>query len=302
MDAVNNEAMILVTGASGHIGREVCRILTEAHRQIVAVDLYQDKTQNVRACDLRLRSQIAAMFHDHSIRAVIHLAAILPSAFRSDPLTGADVNLTGSLELMRQSLAAGVQRFIFGSSMSVYGSLHAQRRVTEDDAAGPNEVYGASKRAVELIGESLSEKGALQFVALRIARVVGPGIKKTSSPWRSQIFEAVPQSQSIRIPFSPDAMLSLVHVEDVARMLLTLVNATELSRFVYNTPAEIWGVKELMRLVEKLRGIRLEIGPERALGGPMCDGTCFAREFKFHLRELREHLSGSGRLGRDSHA
>jgi len=42
----------------------------------------------------------------------------LPSAFQSDPLTGADVNLSGSVELMRQSLAAGVQRFIFASSMA----------------------------------------------------------------------------------------------------------------------------------------------------------------------------------------
>jgi nucleoside-diphosphate-sugar epimerase len=233
---------------------------------------------------------------------VINLAGILPSAFQSDPLTGADVNLSGSLQLMRQSQAAGVQRFIFASSMSVYGSLHAQRPVTEEDAAGPDEVYGASKRAVELIGESVLEKGAFEFVALRIARVVGPGIKKTSSPWRSQIFEAAPQSESIRIPFSPDAMLSLVHVEDVARMLFTLVMATEVKSFVYNTPAEIWGVKELKGLVEQLCGIRVELGPEGAWGGPMCDGSRFAREFKFHLRELRHHLSGSSRIDRGSHA
>jgi len=297
-----NEAMILVTGATGHIGRELCRLLTEARKQILAVDLNQDNTQHVRACDLRSKSQISALFHDHAVRVVIHLAGILPSAFQSDPLTGADVNLSGSLELMRQSLAAGVQRFIFASSMSVYGSLHAQRPATEDDVAGPDEVYGASKRAVELIGENLSEKGAFEFVALRIARVVGPGIKKTSSPWRSQIFEAVPRSEPIRIPFSSDAMLSLVHVEDLARMLFTLVKATAVNSSVYNTPAEIWKVEELKELVEKLRGIRVELGPEGAWGGPMCDGSRFAREFEFHLRKLRDHLSGSARIDRGLHA
>jgi nucleoside-diphosphate-sugar epimerase len=301
MDSGNNEAMTLVTGATGHIGRELCRLLTEARWQTLAVDLNQDKRRGIRACDLRSKSQISALFQDNSVRAVIHLAGILPSAFQSDPLTGADVNLSGSLELMRQSLAAGVERFIFASSMSVYGSLHAQRPVTEDDATGPDEVYGASKRAVELIGESLSEKEAFDFVALRIARVVGPGIKETSSPWRSQLFEAVPQSESIRIPFSPDAMLSLVHVEDVARMLFTLVKATEVNGFVYNTPAEIWQVKELKALVEKLRGIRVDLGPEGAWGGPMCDGSRFAREFKFHLRELRDHLSVSARIDLGSH-
>src|SRR4029077_1609298 len=61
MDSGNNEAMILVTGATGHIGREVCRLLTEARRQILAVDLNQDKTQDVRACDLRSKSQVSAL-------------------------------------------------------------------------------------------------------------------------------------------------------------------------------------------------------------------------------------------------
>jgi len=157
MDSGNNEAMTLVTGAAGHIGCEVRRLLTEARWQTLAVDLNQDKTQGVRACDLRLKSQISALFQGHSVRAVIHLAGILPSAFQSDPLRsgrkphrlfGATASVT----------AAGVQRFIFASSMSVYGSLHAQRRVTEDDAVGPDEVYGAVKRAVELIGRA-SRKG-----------------------------------------------------------------------------------------------------------------------------------------------
>ena len=62
MDSGNNEAMILVTGATGHIGREVCRLLTEARWQILAVDLSQDKTQDVRACDLRLKNHVSALF------------------------------------------------------------------------------------------------------------------------------------------------------------------------------------------------------------------------------------------------
>ena len=59
-------------------------------------------------------------------------------------------------------------------------------------------------------------------VSLRIARVIGPGIKKTASPWRSRIFEAPPRDDSVQIPYAPEALLSLVHVEDVARMLVML--------------------------------------------------------------------------------
>jgi hypothetical protein len=55
-------------------------------------------------------------------------------------------------------------------------------------------------------------------------------------------------------------------------------------------------VKELKVLVEKLRGIRVALGPEGAWGGPMCDGSRFARELKFHLRELRDHPSAAPEL------
>jgi hypothetical protein len=65
MDSGNNEAMVFVTGATGHIGREVCRLLPEARWQILAVDLDQDITPDVRACDLRSKSQISALFQDH---------------------------------------------------------------------------------------------------------------------------------------------------------------------------------------------------------------------------------------------
>jgi len=290
MVSSGNEGIILVTGASGHIGREVCRLLREAARQFLAIDLNQDETQGVRACDLRLRSQISPLFQDRSIGIVIHLAGVLPTAFLSDPLTGADMNLIGSVELMRQSVAAGVKRFIFASSMSVYGSRYEHRLVTEDDAPAPDEVYGASKRAVELIGEALSKKKVFEFVALRIARVIGPGVGKTSSPWRSQIFDA-PPSGPISIPFSPDAKLSLVHVEDVARMLFILAEASQINLPVYNTPAEIWEVKRLKELIEKLRGIHVELGSEDAAGGPICDGSRFTQEFKFPSRRLRDRLS-----------
>jgi nucleoside-diphosphate-sugar epimerase len=293
MSSGNNEDTVLVTGASGHIGCEVCRLLKEAGWQILAADLNQDRAQNVRACDLRLKSQISLLFQYRPIRAVIHLAGILPSAFQADPLTGAEVNLGGSLELMRQSVAAGVKRFIFASSMSVYGSLPTLRPVTEDDAVAPDEVYGASKRAIELIGETLSRKQTFEFVALRIARVVGPGIKKTSSPWRSQIFEGPPQLAKTCIPFSPNTMLSLVHVQDVARMLFILAKATRVNNLIYNTPAEIWEAKQLKELVEKLCGLRVDLGPDEASSGPTCDGGRFAREFSFQLRQLRDYLSGS---------
>src|SRR5215469_1519940 len=282
---------ILVTGACGHIGRQLCSVLRNAGHEFLAVDSDQDDTREVLACDLRSQSDLSQLFRSYPIRAVVHLAAILPSAFQADPLTGADVNLRGSCELLRQAAAARIKRFIFASSMSVYGSLPTHRPVTEDDPAAPDEPYGASKLAVELIGQTLGREKTFEFVALRIARVVGPGVKKTSSPWRSQIFEARRQQDSVSLPFAPKAVLSLVHVQDIAQMLFTLTETAGMSSSVYNTPVEVWEAKRLKEAIEELKGIRVELGPEGAHGGPICNGSRFAREFGFQLRDLREHFS-----------
>ena len=82
-----------------------------------------------------------------------------------------------------------------------------------------------------------------------------------------------------------------MHVEDVAAMLFTLAEAFEVNFLVYNTPAEIWEVNRLKELIEKLRGIHVELGSEDAAGGPICDGSRFTQEFKFPSRRLRDRLS-----------
>jgi len=291
MSSARDKEAILVTGACGQIGRAVSHILRNTGGQILQIDVERDTTPDVVVCDLRSKDELSELFNAHSIRAVIHLAGVLPSAFQSDPLDAAHVNLSGSLELMRQAAEAHVNRFVFASSMSVYGTAATRRPLTEDDPKAPDDPYGASKRAVELIGEALRSRTTVQFVSLRIARVVGPGIRKTSSPWRSQIFEWPQQLASIRIPYSPEATLSLVHVEDVARMLITLADAATTNSIFYNTPVEIWTAQQLKGVIEEVRGVAVELEHGGSHGGPLCDGTRFAREFGFQVRGLRDHLS-----------
>jgi nucleoside-diphosphate-sugar epimerase len=291
MGSIRDHGVVIVTGAGGHIGREVCRLLRTAGTKFLAVDVDPGTTRELMECDLRLKNHVSRLFQSHPVRAVIHLAAILPSAFHSNPLAGVDVNLSGCFELMRQAVNAQVKRFVFASSMSVYGSSFTPRALTEDDQAVPDEPYGASKRVVELVGETLGSGQAIEFVSLRIARVIGPGIKKTSSPWRSQIFEPSSRHDSIQIPFAPEAALSLVHVEDVARMLVILAETSEMRSSIYNTPVDAWEARHLKEVIEEVRGVRVELGRDGFHGGPLCDGSRFAEEFRFQLRGLRERLS-----------
>src|SRR5260370_1352318 len=192
MGSASDQTRIVVTGAGGHIGGEVCRQLKNSGLNLLALDLSSESANDLVACDLRKADHIARIFQSNSVSAVIHLAGILPSAFQRDPLTGVDVNVNGSVELLRQAAKAGT------------------KPMTENDAGAPEEPYGESKRAFEVVGEALANGNAIEFVALRIARVVGPGIMKTSSPWRSKILEPLPGQMAISIPFAAEAVLSQI--------------------------------------------------------------------------------------------
>jgi nucleoside-diphosphate-sugar epimerase len=153
MPPAGDEGVVIVTGAGGHIGRELCRQLKTTQLKFLPVDLHPGSTRDIVQYDLSSKDHLSRLFDSRRVRAVIHLAAILPGAFHRDPLKGADVNLIGSVELLRQAVKARTKRFVFASSMSVYGSSSMGRPLTEDDPAAPDEPYGASKHAVELVGE-----------------------------------------------------------------------------------------------------------------------------------------------------
>jgi len=282
---------ILVTGAAGHIGQAVCAALQQDVIRVLPVDIAVDLLPaGGMGCDLRRQEEVARLFEGHSIGMVIHAAAILPSAFHSVPIAGVESNLSGSIHLLRHAVRSGVRRFVFLSSMSVYGSRDRGRALREDDDVIPDEPYGSSKRAIESIGETLRRSRDLDFISLRVARVVGSGARNTSSLWRSQIFQGLGNRQSIHIPFASDAVLSLVHVDDVAQMLKILLHTNHIEHSTYNTPVELWTTGELKSLIQKYVSVDVQLG-DVATAGPACDGSRFAKEFNFRVRGLEDRLS-----------
>lgn len=278
---------MLITGATGYVGRELLRLLRARGSPILPTDVEHRDMPGVVRCDLRNREDVTRLFSSKTIGTVIHLAGVLPTAYQAHPLAGAEVNLGGSLALFAEAVKTRVQRFVLASSISLYGTQRHDM-MTEDDAAIPDEVYGASKRVVELVGENLAAQGTIEFVSLRIARVIGAGLRRASSAWRGEIFES---RGPVEIPFAPQAELSLVHAEDVARMLITLVDAAAPRHGVYNTPAEKWKAASLKSVVEEIRGIKVELMQGGPRGGPRSDGRRFTEEFGFQITGLRERLS-----------
>src|SRR5690348_2834643 len=292
---------ILVTGAAGFIGRAVFGLLSKIGVDCVATDKKacawvedggkEVAQHHILGCDLSDPLLLHALFASHDFDTIIHLATILPGAASRDPIRAMQLNVGGSMALLQRATAHGVRRFIFGSSTSVYGSAGTDAPISEQTPAAPTDVYGAAKRAVEMVGENLQKNGSIEFVALRIATVIGPGARNTSSPWRSEIFEKLGCKQSITLPYELGDPLTVVHVNDVARMLVTLAQAKSVQHILYNTPAELLTAAHLKQAVESAAPeTHVALSGRTRLLAPLADGSRFTREFGFEITPVQQAL------------
>ena len=285
--------VILVTGARGFIGRAVCKLLQRLSYEVVSVDCAatsQHETNLVSLItqmevDITDRLKLRKLFETREISAVIHLAAILPTASGRDPVRATEVNIDASANLLEISREFGVRRFVFGSSLSVYGTCPPDEIVSETHPAAPEDLYGTAKLYVEQLGYSYHKRHGMEFVSLRIGRVVGSGAQSPTSAWRSEIFEFIGRKDSveIRLPYLGSERLLLVHVNDVASMLIALLDAPRLDSCIYNSVCETVVVEELKREIEGMNPmIHVRLGDQLALGNPRrLDSSRFRSEFKF---------------------
>jgi UDP-glucose 4-epimerase len=291
---------VLVTGAQGFLGRAVSGILQHSGSRVIALDSTSQDRGSPReiatyvVCDITNKSDLEAVFHNARIDGIVHLAAILPTAAQRDPIRATHVNVVGSVNLLELARKFGVSRFVFGSSLSIYGSCPADRVISEADRAAPEDVYGAAKLHVEHVGSTFATSSDFEFVSLRIGRVVGPGARSTTSAWRSEIFELLSAEgpANIALPYTSSERVLLVHVEDAARALVTLLDASRPRHAIYNAPCESWVVHDLKNELESLNPkLRVTSGNAYATGNPrLLDASRFQNEFSFATLPFAERL------------
>lgn len=302
---------VMITGGRGFIGRAVAELLQNPGNRVISLDVLplqdsggESESRVEISCDITDRDQLRRVFASHEIDGIVHLAAILPTAAQRDPVRAAAVNIQGSLNLLEMAHEFGVRRFVFGSSLSIYGTYPVDHIVSESDRAAPEDVYGAAKLYVEQFALAFCDRCnlesiRLEFVSLRIGRVVGPGSGSMTSAWRSQMFEFLPanEAKTIHLPYAASERVLLVDVEDVARMLVTLLEARAYRHFIYNAACESVVIADLKRELEVLNPkLQVATGTTPATGNPrLLDSSRFRREFGFEAVPIFERLRRAAR-------
>ena len=174
---------ILVTGGSGFIGSHVCDALIAAGYAVRCMDNFAtSKRANLAHLELDdrfaliegdIRSQDDCAEAVAGADVVVHLAA-LGSVPRSiaDPITSHEVNLGGFLNMLQAAQQAGIQRFVFASSSSVYGdSMELPKR--EENIGKPLSPYAVTKYGNEVYARLFHQLHGMGTIGLRFFNVFG---------------------------------------------------------------------------------------------------------------------------------
>ena len=218
---MSDKGAVLVTGASGLVGRQVVAALaSEAERSIVALDLHDPAPEARHDSVLYLTGdirdpQLAKIFESHGVEVVVHLAAIVtPGKVSADLEYSIDV--LGTDNVIQACLHAGVRQLVYASSGAAYG-FHADNAVPlrETDPLRGNDEFAYAKHkrlAEELLARARRDSPDLRQLIFRPGTILGATVASpiTAMFERPVIFGVV----GSEIPFV------LIWDEDVAAAIV----------------------------------------------------------------------------------
>jgi len=234
-----SDGPVLVTGAAGFIGFHVARRLLESGRNVVGLDnlnsYYDPKLKEARRdqlakfdgfsfvkLDLADRAGMSALFAEHRFPHVVHLAA--QAGVRHsliDPYAYVDANLVGFTNVLEGCRHHGCKHLLYASSSSVYGANTRMPFSVHDNVDHPLSLYGASKKANELMAHAYAHLYHLPTTGLRFFTVYGPWGRPDMAMW---IFaSSIIAGRPIKLFNRGQMRRDFTYVEDVVEAVVRLV-------------------------------------------------------------------------------
>jgi UDP-glucuronate 4-epimerase len=249
--------VILLTGATGFVIANLTRHLAELGHDVIAADLNPPDRPlrqflsglpgavSFRKVDVTDGSAVRRLIMKTRPARLVHGAAITsipPEMERARFLRTAEVNITGTLNVIEAAREAGTGRIVVVSSGSIYGARPDLLPISEGDPARPESLYPVTKWAAEALARRFAHLHRLDLAAVRLASPFGPFERDTGSrPLLSAIREwtvAALRGEPVRVAGSPATRRDSVHVADIASGVAAVLLAERLPHETYNVG---WG-------------------------------------------------------------
>jgi len=188
----STQGSILVTGVAGFIGFHAAKRLLERGERVIGLDNVNDyydvrlkearlaqltpfKDHRFVKLDLADREGMKALFANHGIRRVVHMAAQAGVRYSLvNPHAYTDSNIEGFLNILEGCRHANIEHLVYASSSSVYGGNTRMPFSIHDNVDHPVSLYAASKKANELMAHCYAHLYRIPCTGLRFFTVYGP--------------------------------------------------------------------------------------------------------------------------------
>ncbi len=267
---------IMITGGTGFLGAEICRLLVEDGERPVLLDPFSPRGRLPELKDhyiyapgsLTSLPVLLNTVHQYAVDTVFHLGGMLSLPSEQDPWNAFEVNVAGTYNVLEACRLAGIGKLIFASSIAVYGEGITGDVITDDTLQRPASFYGAGKVFSELQGRFYARRFGLDFRALRVPSVVGPGSRVAHmSIYNCWAIEHPLRGLAYRVPVTPETRCPTMYYKDAARAFHLLAKADRASIItkVYNVAGQspAYTAAELVETVRRhLPEADLSIDPD----------------------------------------
>lgn len=241
---------VLVTGGAGVIGSWVVRRLLEEKLEPVVFDqssdvqLLKDVADQVKFVNgdvLEVTTLLQAL-KQYGIRQVIHLAALMPAQAQASPLKGFLVNALGVVYVLEAARLADIERIIYVSSKSAYGSVvgeygHPTYKPLGEDYRGEHRmVYDVAKSAGEGMCLNYVRNYGMDILIERFAAIYAPGKLARHGPMsiHSKLIENAMLGKRTHVPQGAAQKDDMVYVRDVAQGIVRALLAKSPKHRIFN--------------------------------------------------------------------
>lgn len=259
------EDRFLVTGALGCIGAWVVRNLVQSGITPVIYDLgtNHQRLQHIMTSDELSCIRYAAggdvtdldmlkrAFAENAITHVIHLAGLQVPFCRANPPLGAQVNVTGTVNLFEAARQAGIERIVFASSIAVYGPRDAYPPglLPHNAPLDPRSHYGVYKQANEGTARIYFTESGISSIGLRPYTVYGIGRDQGMTSAPTSAMQAAARGEAFHIPFG--GVCGYQHADDVAKLFIQATRIPFTGAEVFNLKGEIAHMRDVVTLIEQ---------------------------------------------------